>query len=262
MLQLLIELGLAPLLAALATLAGRRFGTRAGGVVSAFPAIVGPVLLVDALEHGNAFAAQAANGTLLGLISLAGFAAAYGRVATAHGRWPLSLLAGWACAAVCAPAAAMIAGGDGAPAGLVVAIGSLLLARRLLAGPAAGAPDPGAGAQAPNRRTGIPGTMALTAVLVAALSAAAGALGPLVGGMLAALPVLASVLAVLCHRDAGGDAAVVLLRGMLEGMAGFVAFCEVVALLITHGGIAAALAAATAAALAAQSAVIIPQRGV
>jgi hypothetical protein len=103
--------------------------------------------------------------------------------------------------------------------------------------------------------------MALTAVLVATLSAAAGVLGPLVGGMLAALPVLASVLAVLCHRDAGGEAAVVLLRGMLEGMAGFVAFCEVVALLIAHGSVAGALAAATAAALAVQ-AVIIPQRDV
>ena len=115
MVQVLIELGMAPLLAALATLAGRRLGARAGGVVSAFPAIVGPVLLVDALAHGDAFAARAANGTLLGLISLSGFAVGYGRAAAAGRGWPLSLAVGWTCAALSALAAGLAAGGRGAP---------------------------------------------------------------------------------------------------------------------------------------------------
>jgi hypothetical protein len=251
-LQLLIELGLAPALAALATATGRRFGARTGGIVSAFPAIVGPVLLVDALGHGNAFAARAANATLLGLIALSGFALAYGRTAAAGRTWPLSLATGWIAAGVSALVTGLVAGGAGAPVGLAVAVGSLLLAGRWLPrllGPSAA-----------GHRTGIPATMAVTALLVVSLSAAAGALGPVTGGMLAALPVLASVLTVLTHRDGGGQAAVALLRGTVRGMAGFVAFCEVVCLLIARGGTAPALAAATAAALAATVAVSRPLR--
>jgi hypothetical protein len=101
--------------------------------------------------------------------------------------------------------------------------------------------------------------MALSAVLVAGLSAAVSALGALVGGMLASLPVLASVLVVLVHRERGGAAAVNLLRGMLIGMGGFVAFCEVLALAIGPWGTAVAFGAATLAALAAQGlAVYVP----
>jgi hypothetical protein len=252
MVRLLIELGMAPLLAALATAAGRRFGARAGGVVSAFPAIVGPVLLVDALEHGDAFAARAANGTLLGLVALSAFAVAYGRAAASRG-WAFSLAAGWACAALAALAAGVAASRLEAPAGFFVAVGSLLIAGRLLALPRRSPPA---------HRTGIAQTMALTALLVAALSAAAGPLGPMLGGMLAALPVLASVLAVLTHRDGGGAGATALLAGMIRGTVGFVAFCEVVALLIAQGGTATALAAATASALIVQSGAILPLRGV
>jgi hypothetical protein len=98
--------------------------------------------------------------------------------------------------------------------------------------------------------------MAVTALLVTLLAAAANYLGPLVGGMLAALPVLASVLAVFCHRESGGVTTVAMLRGMLRGMAGFVAFCEVLALLIRDQGIWPAAAAATLVAVAIQAAAL------
>ena len=87
----LIALVMAPALAGAATVAARRWGERASGVVSAFPAIVGPVLLIVALAHGRAFAGRAANGSLLGLVSLAAFALAYGRVARGRG-WEVSLV--------------------------------------------------------------------------------------------------------------------------------------------------------------------------
>jgi hypothetical protein len=50
--------------------------------------------------------------------------------------------------------------------------------------------------------------MAACFALVVALAAAASALGPAAGGVLAALPVLASVLAVSTHRARGGAEAV------------------------------------------------------
>ena len=90
MVNTILELLVAPALVGAATLAARRWGQEIGGLVSAVPAIVGPVLLIAALEHGATFAARAANGTLLGLVALAAFAVAYGWTA-ARGGWRGSL---------------------------------------------------------------------------------------------------------------------------------------------------------------------------
>src|SRR5947209_7218666 len=111
----------------MATLVARRWGERAGGAVSAFPAIVGPVLLVVALAIGR-------------------------------GR---------------------------SPVGLVVAAASLGFAYRALPRPLCVPAAPAHG-----RSLGIAPRMATAALLVVLLSTAAGALGPVAGGMLAALPVL------------------------------------------------------------------------
>jgi hypothetical protein len=73
-----------------------------------------------------------------------------------------------------------------------------------------------------------------------------------VGGILAALPALASVLAVFTHRQDGAAAVVALLRGMLSGMAGFVGFCAVIAMLIVPAGTATAFATATLTAIGLQ----------
>src|SRR3954467_3031760 len=98
MVEAALQVLLAPALVAAATLAGRAWGERVGGVVSAFPVIVGPVLLIEAQRQGTAFAADAAAGTLLGLAALSGFAVAYARTAQRAG-WRASLAAGWAVAA-------------------------------------------------------------------------------------------------------------------------------------------------------------------
>jgi hypothetical protein len=244
LIDLVLELVVAPALVGAATLAARRFGQRAGGVVSAFPAIVGPVLLVAALDHGAAFAARAANGTLLGLVALAGFALVYGRLAR-RTAWPATLAVAWGAAGVLGPAVATVAAGP--PAGLIAAAVSLVVAARLLPrAPEALPAEPAVPAW------DLPLRMALTAVLTVSLTAAANRLGPVAGGMLAALPVLASILAVFTHARFGAAAVGELLRGMLAGMAGFVCFCALVAALARPAGIAASFLVATAAALAVQ----------
>jgi hypothetical protein len=240
-----LQFVVAPGLVGASTLAARRWGVRQGGIVSAFPAIVGPLLLIAAQEHGTAFAAKAASGTLLGLVALSGFAVAYGRTAL-HAGWRASLAAGWVTAA---GITALLAAVDAGPlAGLAAATLSLAVAYRSL--PAC-APAPEAAAA---HRWDLPLRMALTAVLVVSLTAAGGRLGPVVGGLLAALPVLASVLAVFTHAQQGAAAGCTLLRGMLSGMAGFVVFCVLVALLVDRAGVAATFVAAALAAVAAQAA--------
>ena len=135
-------------------------------------------------------------------------------------------------------------------AGLVAATLSLLVARRALPSGAA------TRATAPARasRWDLALRMVLTAVLVVSLAAAASRLGPVIGGMLAALPVLASILAVFTHEQHGAQAVVVLLRGMLSGMAGFVTFCALVAVLVDRAGVGATFTMAALAAVGVQAA--------
>ena len=222
---------------------------RTAGIVSAFPAIVGPLLVFVAIEHGANAAARNAEGTLLGLVGLAAFAAVYGRIAL-RGGWVASLFSGWAAAGLAGVAAAAAGTRVASPVGLLAASISLGLAYRSLA---TVRDDLVVMPVVSTDQIGIPGRMALTALIVVALAGAVGVLGPLVGGILAALPVLASVLAVLAHRQAGAQAAVALLRGTLAGMAGFVAFCEIVALLVTRAPVVTVFAGATLAALLAQT---------
>jgi hypothetical protein len=246
--QTVLEILIAPVLVALATLVGRRWGTRAGGLISAFPAVVGPVLLIIAERRGDLAAERAASATLLGLVALSAFALAYARFARGT-RWPASLAAGWVCAIAAATIAGWSLGGAGLAVALTAAVVSIGLARTALPR-GAGQPDVGAWTN-PRREIGV--RMALTAALILLLTLASERLGPVVGGMLAALPVLASVLAVFTHRGHGSDAAIGLLGGMLTGMAGFVAFCAAIALLAVPAGTAVAFAVATVSAVAAQA---------
>jgi hypothetical protein len=236
--------GLAAGLVGLSTLASERWGHAVGGLLSAFPLIVGPVLFIAAERKGTAFAADAASATLLGLVALSGFALAYGRSAL-RWRWQWSLAVAWIVAAVLGAVAGQVEVGLlGAAAAAVL---SIVAARFGL--PVRGqVPD---AARLPCWE--LPVRMALTALLIVALTAAGDRFGPTVAGGLAALPTLASVLAVFTHSRHGRDALLDLLRGMLGGMAAFVAFCAVIGGLVDRAGVAAAFVAASCAAVVVQT---------
>jgi hypothetical protein len=241
--SLLLDLALAPLLVAVATLATRRLGERVGGLLSAFPAIVGPVLLITDRELGAAAARSAAEGTLLGLAAMSAFVAVYGCLAHRTG-WRLSLAGGWlAAGAVGTLAAASPLRGLAWPLG--AATGSVILALAVMPRTAPATAPPGL-------EIGLATRMLITVALVAALAGTSRLLGPTLGGMLAALPVLASVLAVFVHREGGSGAALSFLRGMMAGMFSFVGFCAVVAVLIVSAGPAVSFVAAATWALGAQ----------
>lgn len=244
----LLQLLLAPALVGASTLAAARWHERVGGVVSAFPAIVGPLLLLAATQHGGAFAARAASGVLVGMLALGGFAVVYAWVSRSRG-WVTSLGAAWAAAVVLG---ALVAGSDASPAAAaLIAVVSLGVAAWSM--PRGLAPTADRVAGDPDVAT----RMVVALGLVGALAVAADRLGPVVGGVLAALPVLASVLVCATHRRHGAAAATEFLRGMLTGLGGFVAFCVVVAALATVAGTAAAFMLALAAALIAQGLALV-----
>ncbi|MGJ9417478.1 hypothetical protein ACHAC9_06855 [Massilia sp. CMS3.1] len=72
-----LKLFLVPLLILLVTLAGRRWGPAVAGWLSAFPIVAGPILSALTLEQGAAFAARAAEGTLLAVVAILVFSLAY-----------------------------------------------------------------------------------------------------------------------------------------------------------------------------------------
>lgn len=234
---------LAASLVGVSSLVSRVWGHAAGGIVSAFPLIVGPVLYLAARREDAAFAAQTAVATLLGLVALSAFALAYGRSSGRWG-WLPSVVLGWTAAAAIGLAAARVQTGllgALAAATLSIALARAGLPRRIDTDPPRMLPA-----------WELPARMAMTALLIVGITLAAERFGPIVAGILAALPTLASVLAVFTHARDGHAALVSLLRGMLAGLAAFVIFCAAIAVLIEPAGVAPAFVLATSAAVLAQ----------
>src|SRR5262245_42243418 len=93
MLTFVLKLVLTPTFIALATLLARRWGPAVGGTIAGLPLTSTPVSIFLAIEQGRAFAATAAVGTLLGLLSQAAVCLAYSWTAR-RARWPVSVAVG------------------------------------------------------------------------------------------------------------------------------------------------------------------------
>jgi hypothetical protein len=238
---LLLKLTLTPLVVTIATLVARRFGTRAGGVVTGLPLTAGPVSVFLALEHGVAFAADAAVAMLLSLISIAAFACSYRTVAhrlgwmggvavgfTAH----LAVTALLSGLPVSLPAAAVLSA-------LVVAVALLYVGGRGRLS---------AGVQA-TKSWELPLRIVVATTLVLVITTTAEAIGARVAGLLTTLPIIASVIVVTAHRAGGPAEALVAVRGHLLGTLSLGAFFVVVAALIERAGMPATYAAAIATAI-------------
>jgi hypothetical protein len=231
----LIRLLLAPLLVAIATSAGYRFGPKITGWVAGFPVVAGPILLLFALEQGPHFAAQAAESSLLGAVSLSAFCLMYTHVAR-HYPWPVSLVSGWICFGGLTYLLQSFPSVWWLNAG--IALGAVHLALLML--PKSHSPL----LPRTKRQWDIPSRMLATATLVIGLTSAARGIGSHISGLLTPFPVVTSVIAVFAHRNQGFPGAVRTLQGLLTSMSAFVAFCAVLSLTLLHLGIAGAFAAA------------------
>lgn len=251
-LLLAVKLLLAPAFVVGASLTARRHGPRVGGLVGALPVVAGPILLVYSLAHGPAFAAHAAAGTVLGLISLTAFVVVYARLA---GRvpWPAGLLCGWLAFALGTLAFSAVTLPTGVALALACAAFAVGLA--LLPPPLAAAPRP-----VPPPAWDLPLRAGCALTLVLALTAVAGWLGPQLSGLLAPFPIIASVLAVFTHTQRGVPELRRLLRGLLSGFGAFALFCFVLAVSLRTLGTAAGFALACSAAVLVQSVLVAQAR--
>jgi hypothetical protein len=238
---LLLKLLLVPLLIALVTLAGRRWGPGIAGWLSAFPIVSGPILLVITLEQGADFAANAAAGTLLAVLAILVFSVAYARFARR------GLATAMAAALLAYALAVALLKSVSLP--LWAGFGAVLLA--LLAAPRLIPPAP---VQSPAGKPAndLPWRMLAGALLSLGVTYAAASLGPRLSGLFAMFPVMSTVLVGFSHRSSGPGFAVALLRGMVNGYYAFAVFCLVLSLLLRSHGTGPAFLAATSAALAVQ----------
>lgn len=233
--MLALKLFLVPSLIWLITIAGRRWGPGVAGWLSGFPIVSAPVLFFFSVEHGSAFAAEAAAATLSAVFAVFAFSLAYCWTARRNG-WPLSL-----CAGLAAYFGLVALLNRGVPpvwlsAPLIYAM--VAMAPRLFPPSAPATRAPAAS------KVEIVLRMSAGAVLVVTLTYFAQTLGARLGGLFAMFPVLGTVLAVFSHRHAGADFTINLLRGMAVGYYAFSSFCLVLALALPKLSIAAAFALA------------------
>lgn len=253
----LYKLTIAPALVAVATLAGRKWGDSAAGLVAGFPIVAGPILFFYGLEQGPVFASDAALATLLGIFSLSLFVLAYTWRAWSGGTPLSAVLIGWVAFAFCTMLINRILNGQAVGVlhvTLAKALGwallSLFLAVRSLP-PAAELPPRGLPSH-----WDLPLRMGAAALLVSGLTYFAQALGPKLGGLLTPFPVASTVLAVFAHRQGGSEAARAVLKGMLLALNAFAAFCAVLVFALPRTGLIESFALGLAAALVVQAALV------
>lgn len=220
---LLLKLTLAPALVVAATLAGRRWGPRVGGILIATPLVAGPILLVVTLQQGHDFGARAARGSLLGIVALSVFCVVFAKV-TSLG-WPSALLVGWLSFAFVGAVATLW---DAPPvAGILLALAALAVARLLL-----GADGDRAKIPRPPPPWDLYARAGSTAALVFGITTAAHQVGPAVSGILTPFPIATSVLAAFALAHDGDLAARSMLRGFVRALPGFATFFFVVAVVL------------------------------
>jgi hypothetical protein len=247
MFPLLFKLISAPLLLATTSLVARRWGTSVGGALAAVPIISGSIAFFVALEHNPAFGSRTAAATLVGICSLAWYSLAYAHASRRFG-WPVCLVVAYLVVAAASLAVVPLAN---VPGFLVfgVALITLAVASKLM-------PNVQQAPHAAPPSWDIPARIVVGTALVVVLTALAQSLGPQLSGLLAAFPMMFSVLLVFTHRHEGPERARGLLRGFVAGLVATSLFMEVLADGLVPFGVAPTFVLAIGAFLAYQTAAI------
>jgi hypothetical protein len=239
--DLIVKALTAPVLVGSASLAGRRWGPSVSGWLLSLPMVSGPVLAFLAVERGRAFAANAAIGGMLGVISFALFCLTYSYACSRLGWFGSSLLA---LAAFCLPVLLLHSVSMSVITLFVCVVTFLLVTiaavpRVARQSTSAGAPD-----------WEIPARVLMATASLLLITWAADWLGPRLSGVLTSFPAITTVFAGFTLKFHGPPAAVKLLRGVVFGMFTLASFFLVVATTIQPAGAITAFAMASVVAVA------------
>jgi len=244
---LLFKILLAPVLIALVSLAGRRWGPGVAGWLLGIPLNSGPLLLFVALEQGPQFAARTAIGSLLGVIGWALFTLVYARCCLKLPWW-YSTVIGWL--AYFAIAALLVPVTLGIVAAFVVVC--LALTVILWAFPRVTPPA----SPAVYGKYDLLLRMVTASVMVVTLTGFARLLGPMRSGILSAFPAYTTILAVFSHRQHAA-AAVTTMKGVAVGLYTAATLYLILSPTLPRLNLAASFALAMAGALLVQAASLL-----
>lgn len=225
--MLLLKLTLVPFFIAVVTLAGRKWGLRAAGILGGLPVIAGPIIFILTLEYGSAFAAVAATAAISAIASLLGFGIGYSWAGRRFS-WPLALACGVVIWFIVAGVLSQLP--QNPWLATFIAGMALLITPSLL--PASVAP-----AQPPPKLADMPFRMAAGALLTLGVTGAASVVGGIWSGLLSVFPVIGLVMAVFTHRSQGADQVSLLVQGMVRGLYSFAAYFLVFSLSVVFLGL-------------------------
>lgn len=232
---LLLKLTITPALIALNTWVGRRWGAQISGWLTGLPLTSGPVAVFLAVQHGPAFAAASAAGTVAGKLSVGIFALILfwmcGRV-----RWQVALACAFAGFAACTLIWNSFYFGL-LPAVALAVLSNIALVW-LMPKPAHSAPP----TQPP--AWDIPLRMMLATAFVLMITTLSANLGPQLSGLLSPFPIFVTLMSMFALWQHGPDAARQYLRAFVVGSQSFNAFFLVAGLALTRMNTALAFALA------------------
>lgn len=249
---LVLKLILTPILMVSLTLAGKKWGQTVSGMFAGLPLNSGPISFLFALQYGTSFAAQAAVGSMGGMIAVAMFALVYATLSR-RASWFASVIA----AEIAYFAIIYLLNVLSLPLLPTIVISCLALGLVLWLMP------PRTGTLPPLQlgKWDLPARILTATLFVLILTALGEILGPQLGGLASTFPIFATVLSVFAHRQQGPEAANHWLRGAVVGMYATVAFYVVVGGFVTMLPIGVTYALAVVAALGVNGAALRVMRG-
>lgn len=242
--MLLFKIFLAPVLIALVSLAGLKWGPAIAGWLLGIPLNSGPILFFLALEQGPAFASRTAIGSLLGILAWAAFSLAYAWCCLKLNWWYCTII-GWL--AYFAVAALLLPVHVGIVSAFVIV--SILLAAMLCAFPHV---SPAAARPAAYGKYDLLLRMATASLMVVSLTAFARLLGPMRSGILSAFPAYTTILAVFSHRHSSA-AAIATMKGVAVGLYTAATFFLILSIVLLRMSVGASFGLATIGALVVQA---------
>ncbi len=241
-----IKLLVTPLVVLIASLAARRWGDAVGGWLVGLPLTSGPVSVFLAIEQGPSFAAQAADGSIAGVVSQAAFCLGYAAMA----RQGAMAALGAGSLAYVVWAIVLVEAGLSTAVLFAAALAALALVLWLL----------------PRRAVAIstnvvawwdmPLRIVVTTALVVGLTSAATTLGPRASGITASYPLIGASIAAFAQLKQGPEAGVAVMRGLASALYAFAVFFAVAGASLPHMSLPAAFALATGSGLIAQGATL------
>lgn len=241
--MLLFKITLAPILIALVSRAGRKWGPGVAGWLLGLPLNSGPIIFFLLLEQGPPFAAATARGSLLGIMAWMAFCMAYA-FCCVRMSWLWATLAGWIAYSLVG--AALLHVTVGVVWSYLLVMATLVVALAVFPE----IPESHELSSLPHQDLWL--RMATASLMVLSLTAVAKALGATRSGILSAFPAYTTILAVFAHRHGAGFA-LRALKGVTAGLFTAATFLMTLSISLTHLHGVASFALATAAALAVQA---------